>query len=62
MPSHPTSWISILILSSIYAWIFQVATFPQVSPPKPCTHLSSTQYVLHVLPNSFFSILSPEQY
>ena len=20
----------------IYAWVFQVASFPQVSPPKPC--------------------------
>ena len=24
----------------IYAWIFQVVSFPQVSPPKPCIHLS----------------------
>ena len=23
-----------------YAWVFQVVTFPQVSPAKPCTHLS----------------------
>jgi hypothetical protein len=30
---HPTSWRSTLILS---AWFFQVASFPQVSPPKPC--------------------------
>ena len=30
----------ILILSSIYDGIFQVVSFPQVSPPKPCIHLS----------------------
>jgi len=31
----------------IDAWVFQVITFPQVSPPKPCTHLSSphTRYM-----------------
>ena len=32
----------------------QVITFPQVSPPKPCTHLSP--YALHAPPLSFFSI------
>jgi hypothetical protein len=36
--------------------------FPQVSPPKPCTRLSSPPYALHAPPISFFSILSPEQY
>jgi hypothetical protein len=36
--------------------------FPQVSPPKPCIHLSSLPYVLHVLTISFFSVWSPEQY
>ena len=25
----------------IYAWVFQVVSFPQVSPLKPCMHLSS---------------------
>ena len=25
----------------IYAWVFQVVSFVQVSPPKPCIHLSS---------------------
>ena len=24
----------------IYAWVSQVVSFPQVSPPKPCIHLS----------------------
>jgi len=30
----------------IYALVFQVVSFPQVSPPKPCKQLSSTPYVL----------------
>jgi len=25
----------------IYAWVFQVVSFSQVSPPKACMHLSS---------------------
>jgi hypothetical protein len=29
----------------IYAWVFQVASFPQVSPPKTCMHFSPP-YVL----------------
>jgi len=44
----------------IYAWVFEVVSFPQVSLPKPFIHLSSRRYVLHVLPISFFSIWSPE--
>ena len=36
--------------------------FLQVSPPKPCIHLSSHTYGLHDPPTSFFSILSPEKY
>jgi hypothetical protein len=31
-----------------------VASFPQVSPLKPCMHLSSSPYVPHVLPTSVF--------
>jgi hypothetical protein len=34
-------------------------SFPQVSPPKPCTRLSPPPYALHSRPISFFSILSP---
>ena len=26
----------------IYAWVFQVVSIPQVSPPNPCLHLSSS--------------------
>jgi hypothetical protein len=36
-PPHPTSSRSILISCS---WISQVASFSQVSPPKPCIRLS----------------------
>ena len=31
----------------IYAWAFQVVSFPQVPPPVPCIHHSSLTYVLH---------------
>jgi len=27
--------------SKYFAWVFQVVSFPQLSPPKPCVHLSS---------------------
>jgi len=40
----------------------QVMSFPQASPPKPCTRLSLPPYALHVPPITLFSILSPEQY
>jgi hypothetical protein len=46
----------------IYAWVFQVVSFPQVSPLKPCMHLSSPPYVPHVLPISVFLTSSPEWY
>ena len=35
----------------IYAWVFQVVSFPQVSPRIPCIHLSSPPYVLHAHPS-----------
>jgi hypothetical protein len=38
-----------------------VASFPQVSPPKPCTRLSPPSSELHAPTISFFSILSPAQ-
>ena len=61
IPPHRTSWRSILILSSLYTWVFQVVSFPKVSLPKPCIHLFSPPYLLHTTPISF-SILSPAQY
>jgi len=39
---------------------FKWVSFPQVSPTKPCIHLSSPPYVLHSPPTPFFSIWSPE--
>jgi len=36
IPPHPTYWRSSLILSSIYAWVSQVVSFLEVSPPKTC--------------------------
>ena len=45
-----------------YVRVSQVVSFPQVSPPKPCIHLSSPPFMLHALLISFFWILSPEQY
>jgi hypothetical protein len=36
-------------------------SFPRVSPPKPCMHLSSPPYVPHVLSISVFLTWSPEE-
>jgi len=48
-PPHPSSWRSILILSSNYTWVFRVVSFPQVSPSKTSIHISSPSYTLWVL-------------
>ena len=56
---HLTSWRPILILSFQLRLAFQVASSPQVSPPKPWIHVSSP-YMLHALPISFFTIWSPK--
>jgi hypothetical protein len=37
LPEYPS-----LYYPPIYAWVFQVVSFPQVSPPKPCIRLSPT--------------------
>jgi hypothetical protein len=39
-----------------------MVSFPQVSPLKPCMHLSSSPYMPHVLPISVFLTWSPEWY
>jgi hypothetical protein len=41
MPSYSTSWRVIIILSSLYNWVFQAVSFPQVSQLILCMHLSS---------------------
>ena len=38
----------------ICVWVSPVVSFPQVSPPKPCTRLSPPPYVPHAPPISFF--------
>ena len=35
----------------IYAWVSQVVSFPQVSPQKPCIHLSSHHMCYMPLPS-----------
>jgi hypothetical protein len=40
----------------IHLNIIPAVSFPQVSPPKPCTRLSPPPYTLHVPPISFFLI------
>ena len=49
---HPTSWRSILILSSHLRLGPQLVSFLQFSPPRPCIHLSSLPYVLHARPSN----------
>ena len=54
---HPTFWRSILIFCPIYAWVFQVVSFPQVSAQNPLyTSLSLlyTCYILHLSRSSRF--------
>ena len=60
--TSPTSWRSILILSSHLRLVSPVVSFPQVSPPEPCAHLSPPPYAPHAPPISFFSILPPAKY
>ena len=43
LPEYPSSYYP-----SIYAWVFQVISFPQVSPPKSCIHLSPIRTKCHV--------------
>ena len=52
----PTSWLSILILSSHLRLGLLSDSFPQVSPPKPCKHLSfpHTCYIPHPSHSSLF--------
>jgi hypothetical protein len=42
-----------------YVWVFQVVSFPHVSPPKICMHLSSSPYMLHARPSLLPCYLVP---
>ena len=57
IPSHisPIHAFQILFLEDpfkynppVYTQVFQVVSFPQVSPPKHCTHLFCPEYTPHV--------------
>jgi hypothetical protein len=48
------------LLDDPYAWVLQVVSFPQVSPPNPSKHLAYPPHVLHAPLISFFSIWSTE--
>jgi len=50
IPPHPTSWRSILILSSHLRLGHPSGLFPSNFPPEPLIRLSSTSYVLHAQP------------
>ena len=59
---HPTSWRSVLILSTHLRLGLPSGSFPPVSPARPYTPPSPHPYAPHAQPISFFSILSPAQY
>jgi hypothetical protein len=64
MPPHPTSWRSILILSSYLRLGLPSFLFPSHFFTKTLYTplLSPPPYALHAPPISFFWILSPEHY
>ena len=57
---HPTSWRSILILSSHLRLGLPSGLFLSGFHTNSCTHLSSPPYVLNAPPIPFSSIWSPE--
>ena len=62
IPSHSTSWSSILMLCSHLPLGLPSGLFSSGFPTKTCIHVYSPSYVLHAPPTSFLSIWSPEQY
>ena len=59
---HPTSWITVLILSTHLRLGLPSGILLSVSPSRPYTLPSPHPYAPHAQPISFFSILSPAQY
>ena len=59
---HPTSWRSILILSTHLCLGLPSGLLPCVSPARPYTPPSIHPCAPHAPPISFFSILPPAQY
>ena len=59
---HPTSWRSILILSTHLPLGLPSGLFPSGFPTKTLYAPSPPPYAPHALPISFFLILSPAQY
>ena len=69
-PDQSSSCLSIPLLEDplyysrvIYAEVFQVVSFPQASPPKPCLHLSCATCRAHLIRLDFTTqIIFGEQY
>ena len=59
---HPTSWRSILILSTHLRLGLPIGLLPSSFPSKTLYTPSPHPYAPHAWPISFFSILSPTQY
>ena len=59
---HPTSWRSILILSTHLRLGLPIGLLPSGFPSKTLYTPSPHPYAPHAQPISFFSILSPAQY
>ena len=59
---HPTSWRSVVILSTHLRLGLPSGPSPPASPPRHYTPPSPHPYTPHAQPISFFSILSPAQY
>ena len=60
--TSPTSWRSILILSSHLRLVLSNGIFPRISPLEPFAHLPPPPCAPHAPLTSFFSILPPAQY